>query len=420
MEYFTSKIKDVIKILRERPDGDDTEILDLLYNKKISVGDALLSGRVNNLHINLNDMIREFLKSKCRTNTMAMAVDVSLFDPTYLSGRSRLKYRSKNKGNMYMDLFAFDKLSNSYVSEDMREVKERLEWTGEKFILAFDDVADSIEKKRDPRLDDKEFLRKFITNETDLEKFNSGKLYAVDKKDMEKLRDKTGKKVKRIADAYMNKYFKDILKERIELKLSKLDEDSKKLSLENLKVQKPFQPASELSLVPAKFFYRLPKNHQLRVELFVDQINNGEIDTDKLNSIEESRWYKKEQLPEIDFYGFWDGLYLEASHNGNLSKEVVNRVWEESKNRRYTPVSIKKDSLEEKLEDSTASKLIGEKITPYVDRKHPDYTKEKVEIVNLLSKGHSIEEIKKLKPHVKPQAVSGITAWHRHRDSWEK
>ena len=98
VEYFTSKIKDVIKILRERPDGDDTEILDLLYNKKISVGDALLSGRVNNLHINLNDMIREFLKSKCRTNTMAMAVDVSLFDPTYLSGRSRLKYRSKIKG----------------------------------------------------------------------------------------------------------------------------------------------------------------------------------------------------------------------------------------------------------------------------------------------------------------------------------
>lgn len=36
------------------------------------------------------------------------------------------------------------------------------------------------------------------------------------------------------------------------------------------------------------------------------------------------------------------------------------------------------------------------------------------------AKEGTTEEIRKLKPHVKKQVVSGIVAWYRHPDSWDK
>ena len=91
-------------------------------------------------------------------------------------------------------------------------------------------------------------------------------------------------------------------------------------------------------MVPPKFYERLPESYQKRIAFFVEQINQEGIDKSVLSAVNQSKWYRKELLPKIDFYGFWDGIYLKALFDGKLSKDNVNRIWEESKTRDYTPI----------------------------------------------------------------------------------
>ena len=285
---------------------------------------------------------------------------------------------------MYLDLFAFDRASTSYVSRDIENFREILHWTGDHFIM----------KKTVPH----------------------GKLR------QEKKRSIGG--VLRLAEYFrkglINLSIYPSLDDRIELKLSddlKHNNSPREQSEKTSVAVAGYKPPITIhDLVPSGFFYRLHETYQSIINGFVTRVNESGISVERTSAVMSSKWFRNPQINRDSFSLFWDRLYTDLTGETEITRERVNAIWKEAESGKNA--TIERVTLEQRLQESPIVNTPTKTDAELVDGKHPDYVKERGEIIQLLDQGRSSQEIRRLKPHVKPQAISGITAWYRHRDSW--
>ncbi|MEE9525418.1 MAG: hypothetical protein V3V78_02310 [Candidatus Woesearchaeota archaeon] len=325
----------------------------------------------------LSDFQRDFLTNLVEASNnhipLACAIRLAFLDPPYVSEHQRLQYLSQTRGNMYMDLLAFNRISISPVADSIKYIKKRLKFKDDTFKLF-----------SHPGEGERQFKRILDKHLTRIQKFYLSYMF----------------------DS-MNYDYKE---ERRKLSLPKPKKRKKpsKKEKEKKPIEREIKDLYLSDLLPNKFLERLPANYQKRIEYFVEQINQEGIKKDNLEGIMNSRWYKNGSLPEIRFYSFWDGLYLRARVGKDVSKEDVKRIWNESETGQFTTET----PLEKKIKKKR-------KVNRFIDSKHKWYQKEKAEVVKLFEQGKTIEEVRGLRPRMKKHAIAGISAWFNHRDSWD-
>ena len=174
---------------------------------------------------------------------------MSFFNPIFIKEHERFSYRSKSKGNMYLDLIALSKASYE-VPHVVKRVKESLYVDDEgKFLfdLKLNGKTKGVIKKEENRMKSGlDFLKRlFVTHlKTD--------------------------------------YIFGDFGERKELKLdSSIKNKNTPLEEKTYTGENFLMFLNFLDLIPSKFFYRLPESHQERIEHFVNKINSEKISRDR-------------------------------------------------------------------------------------------------------------------------------------------
>ena len=332
------------------------DVLNDYVNNKISLQEAAYKDRQILFNIEM-DFI-QFLQKHSPEPGFTAILHTAFVDPLQVVAHERLQYLSKTKGNMYMDMVAVNRPTEMHVGPIIEELLDRLVLFNGTFAVRGSKKEANQLKKRFERIIP--VAQQYLDDATE---------FACDARTI------------------------------LEVKPKIVSVPSDLESFEKIRI-----PTKPLDLLPNKFYTRMSPSQQEALDDFINRLNDNNVTKRAVEEIKDSKWYKKGTFALGQFHNFLNGLCNYIFQNDQITKEDIKEILSASQNGATFQIEPPKPKLEPGI----------------VNKNHPDYEKEKIEIQNLLSEGNSIDEIKRLKPHVNPHTVSSIAAWHRHRDSWEK
>src|SRR3989344_5995743 len=123
------------------------EVLSKLLKNEISLDYAL--PKVNELFWSFHETLFNSLQNITHKDGKGLrdALYTALFDPIIIKGHKRFQYTSKKGANMYMDIIALDRASNSHIANYMEEIKDKIKFLGkDRFAFSFDESKHTCDK----------------------------------------------------------------------------------------------------------------------------------------------------------------------------------------------------------------------------------------------------------------------------------